>query len=334
MPMPFISRHRAVPALALLALAGTTNHARACVKITPPSIGLYARANVANDEANAPLGTPLSDWAKTPSFVYSGCTSSLPLALRTQFAGGLGQFVTYVNLEGQRYAAFQVYANSPLFIFRQTVIAENSGRKSTLPVGEFELNHPGILPDSSGTLASYFEMRTVGRGSPIQPATSDELHIFRFNVTPPSFPALKGYADLNSSIQVVQPTCEFLQSEQSVKLPDIRMLDLGSTSASVSFYVNMKCNVYRSFRIRLTDKLDPGNNNTALTPTPTSTAQGVRLQVLRNDVPFPMQGTWDFRGYGGGSYQYEQLAVRYVRTSGTLVPGTIGAMITITTNYL
>ena len=134
---------------------------------------------------------------------------------------------------------------------------------------------------------------------------------------------------------VTGSTCGVLDTR--VTLKDITPGDLGaagSTAAQLDLNVDLVCpgdNI--PVRLTLTDATPgSGGGSGRLRPTPASTASGVSIELLRNNVPVIFGQQWSF-GNAFNGVQKIPLSVRYLREAGPLVPGTIEGLAYLTTDY-
>lgn len=140
-------------------------------------------------------------------------------------------------------------------------------------------------------------------------------------------------------------SCSVNTPKLTVTLPQARASELqnaGDTTGAAPTNIGLTCPSGLSVNVTLTDATTPANNSSTLSITPDSTARGVALQILNNSgtpVAYgPDSATagnlnqWSAGTSTAGAFNVP-LTVRYVRTAGALVPGTVRGLATFTMSY-
>ncbi|ECZ0012478.1 fimbrial protein [Salmonella enterica subsp. enterica] len=132
----------------------------------------------------------------------------------------------------------------------------------------------------------------------------------------------------------------------TVPLPAISSMSLPRTGDEIfagMTRTGLNCEPGVAVYATLTDSTNPANRSDILTLTPSSTATGVGLKIYKNEETTalrfgpdsPVRGNenqWKLSA-GRESFPSVQLKVRYVNTGGTLTPGTVNGVSTITFSY-
>ena len=246
-----------------------------------------------------------------------------------QTDGNLAGFTRVGSAEvaGTTYPTYALSPTSPLIIFRM----ENSNG-SGVPIHLYQVNDLPLRVNAANGAYVYIRAGAISRrGMTSQSHNTSE--IVRYWVR--DSPAPPQEAALTFDVSVTGSTCGVLDTP--VQLNDITPRDLGaagSTAARMDFTVDLVCpgdNI--PVRLTLTDATPGGNAGPGrLRPTPGSTAKGVSIELLRNNVPVVFGQQWSF-GNGFNGVQKIPLSARYFRESGALVPGTIEGQAYLTADY-
>ena len=338
MPMIFppIVRRVFLALYSLMAI-GLAKEAEACT--TTAGGGSYSHTlNVPIEDREAPLGSRLSggDWMVLGrgSNYFSGCPANERVAISLRIAGQL-TYVTDIVYGGRTYSAYQITPTSALFIFQHvTEIGQGSGSSATeTPVRDLNTTVSAGEPPASGNTdtrrATYMRYRIIGRGSLMTTASQR----ITFRMSPVNYPSVIVSPSHGQTINIPVPTCAF--ADQAVRLDDIDATTLsaqGPSAYSKRFDVSMNCNLAgKTLRFSIRDATTPGNTSTELAPTADSTAQGVRLQILRGGTPLAMNTTWNTPSVKGNITL--ELAARYYRLPGAFLSGSIGGKATLMVDY-
>lgn len=145
------------------------------------------------------------------------------------------------------------------------------------------------------------------------------------------------------NITVSPVTCSVTTPSVSVTLPTVSttsLSSLGQTNGDTRFNIGLSCQSGANVYVTLTDATTPGNTTSLLSLNPSSTAQGVKLRILKNDGN-PMSFGPDSAAAGNtnqwlvgssASTSNIPLIVQYYR-NGDLTAGTVNAAATFTMSY-
>lgn len=328
---------------ALMALPGLlmVNPCMACT--TAAGNGGYASTlDVPVEKRDAPFGTNLmsSRWGILgngtipTNFYFSGCSPGERVAIVTQLTGPL-TYVADIVFSGRTFAAYALTPTSPLFIFQHvTEIGTGTGaQRYETPVRDLSNISAGAVPPVGNTetvRSSFIRYSIFARGGLMTTVSGKRVTL---TMSPQAYPALKSIVSMNKTVAVEQPTCTL--TDQNVQLDDIAAVNFatpGPSSYSKRFTITLKCNLAgSSIRMAIRDAGSSTNNTTELTPTSDSTAQGVRLQLLRNAVPVAMNTSWTAPSVKGDITL--DMAARYYRLAGPFLSGSIGGKATLTVDY-
>jgi type 1 fimbria pilin len=189
----------------------------------------------------------------------------------------------------------------------------------TGPVGSGVLS---INPSGSYGIAGVYAVFFVGEFG---------LSLFRFVAS--------------GSTTVSVSSCTVNTPKINVNLPQANasaLQNVGDTTGATTATIGLNCPAGLKVNVTLTDATTPTNTSATLTLTPDSSAKGVGLQILNNSgVPVAYGpdsaaagnlNQWSAGVSAAGAFSIP-LSVQYVRTSGTLVPGTVRGLATFTMSY-
>lgn len=211
---------------------------------------------------------------------------------------------TLPSNSGASYFSSQVYATVNLVV---------TGPVSS---GPLRLNPSG--PGLAGVVASYY-LGGAGR--------------YAFRVISPD----------NASTIVAQG-CMVNTPLVMVTLPKISTSSLpasGSTAGNTPFALGLNCSTGTRVNLTLTDNSNPSNTSSTLGLAAGSSASGIGLQILNGGAPVSYgpdsssagnTNQWS-AGTASGGLLSIPLDVRYLRTTGTLVPGVVKGLATFTMSY-
>lgn len=146
-----------------------------------------------------------------------------------------------------------------------------------------------------------------------------------------------------SNPSVIPVTCTVLNPAIAVSLPQVSAQTLssgGMTAGDTRFDIPLSCATGANVFVTLTDATSPANTSSLLTLKNTSTAQNIRVEILREDGSSIAYGP-DSAGAGttnqwhvGSSALVENipLIARY-RSVGSAMPGSVEAAATFTMSY-
>lgn len=300
--------------------------------------------NVPVEKRDAPQGTSLmgGTWgilgngAVPTNYFFSGCSPDERVAIAVQVNGPL-TYVADVVYAGRVYAGYELTPSSPLYIFQHvTEIGTGTGaQRFEAPMRDLSgIFSAGATPppgNTDTTRSSYIRYSIVARGGLM--TTTSGIRV-SFSMSPQAYPSLRQTVSLGGSVIVEQPTCHLVN--QTVQLDDIASVDMAMQGPSTyikHFTLSMACNLAgESIRMSIRDAGAGDNNGMELSPTADSTAQGVRLQLLRDGRPLAMNTSWTAPSVKGNITL--DMGARYYRIAGPFLSGTIGGKATLTVDYL
>ena len=158
-----------------------------------------------------------------------------------------------------------------------------------------------------------------------------------------------GTSTLNTSNLAVTATiaiqtCNVTTSSVSVQLPKAFVSSLSaanSTAGNTAFSLDLNCAAGTNVAVTLTDASNASNRSNILGLAPGSSAKGVALQILNASGPVSFgpdsaspgtQNQWS-AGTAAAGVMHIPLSAQYIRTSGTLVPGSVNGNVTFTMSY-
>lgn len=151
-------------------------------------------------------------------------------------------------------------------------------------------------------------------------------------------------SSLSVTAVVAALTCSVTTPDVTVTLPKAFVTNLpaiGATTGATAFTLNVNCPRGVNVNVTFTDASNVSNRSTILGLAAGSSASGVGLQILGGSTPIafgpdsPSAGNinqWSAGVAAGGQMQIP-LTAQYVRTPGTLVPGSVKGTITFTMSY-
>ncbi|AWH16443.1 hypothetical protein C1922_03400 [Stenotrophomonas sp. ZAC14D2_NAIMI4_7] len=311
-----------VASMALLGLAAlTTNTAQACTTVTDGYMSTVYPVVLEDTEQFAYSFSRLG-------VQFGGCSTTAPTEFVVEFDTPMQPMGT-VEYKGRTYGKFQTSSTSPFVLLG--LYEEADGASSTLP----------FLAD--GQMLTYtmparrnarlrVELTVSGRrgveSQPIQRMLGLRIH-------PKDDASLIGNDTLELGFDVSVIHACTMQAV-SVVLDDVAPAELllpDSSAAERDFSVNMDCSHDGiPVTLTLTDAHSPGNTGSALEPAAGSTAEGVRIELLRAGVPVRMQQPWQYGQANTGPNPID-LTARYARTAGALAPGEIKGEAVLQADY-
>ena len=237
-----------------------------------------------------------------------------------------------------------------------------------MPAGVgFRIRGPGgavLIPIVYGTAASTFDFGvakspvSVIQGSFELVKTASAIAVGSFSFSTNAHVPSTEYANAGLSSQsalifgytinsVTVGGCVVSKSDIAVPLQNVHVPELptvGSTAYPTPFGIDLLCDSNTRPQISMTDAASPSNQTTELTLAPGSTASGIAIQILSNEVmmhfgPAPIS----YSGSGAGINNSINLGTvsgathlpftaRYVRT-GAIKPGKVLGRATFTLTY-
>lgn len=204
----------------------------------------------------------------------------------------------------------------------------------------FSFNYAGASGFSMQSMTITTELLVTG------PISLGGTNALSYNVSPWMTIALGGSQLSVSNLAVVATlalaSCSVTTPSVAVTLPTVFPGNFATGSAGNSvFNLSVSCPSGINVNVTLTDASNVSNRSTTLALAPGSSATGVGLRILRgsNLVAFGSDSAvagntnqW-FAGTATGGPMNIPLTVQYVRTSGTLTPGTVNGLATFTMSY-
>jgi type 1 fimbria pilin len=179
-------------------------------------------------------------------------------------------------------------------------------------------------PVGSGTLTDLPSMTVTFSGSCLSTTTTTQY-------------LTAGSSISSNTCSVTTPTLDFALPKALSK----NLTTAGSTTGDTTLPLGLNCAAGVKINVTITDSTTPSNRSTTLSLAAGSSASGVGLQILNGSTPVSFgpdssaAGTpnqWSAGTATGGPVQIA-LTARYVRTSGSLVPGSVKGTATFTMSY-
>jgi type 1 fimbria pilin len=151
-------------------------------------------------------------------------------------------------------------------------------------------------------------------------------------------------SSLSVTAVVTALSCSVTTPDVAVTLPKAFVTNLpaiGATTGATVFALNVNCPRGVNVNVTFTDASNVSNRSTILGLAPGSSASGVGLQILGGSTPIAFGpdsaragniNQW-FAGVAAGGQMQIPLTAQYVRTPGTLIPGSVKGTITFTMSY-
>lgn len=151
-------------------------------------------------------------------------------------------------------------------------------------------------------------------------------------------------SNLAVTATVTTRTCSVTTTSVDVPLPQAyagKLSTTGSTAGATPFNLGINCSQGTNVMVTLTDASDVSNRSNTLGLAPGSSAAGVGLQILKGSTPISYgpdsaaagnTNQWS-AGTAAGGPMTIPLTAQYVRTPGTLTPGTVKGTATFTMSY-
>lgn len=149
---------------------------------------------------------------------------------------------------------------------------------------------------------------------------------------------------IGGTTAITGTTCSVMTPALNFVLPKAFSKNLataGSTTGDTVVPLSLNCPAGVNVAMTITDAVTPANRSTSLSLTADSSASGVGVQILNGSTPVAfgpdsaVAGNANQFSLGTSTAGVMQvpLTARYVRTAGTLVPGSIKANATFTMSY-
>lgn len=236
--------------------------------------------------------------------------------------------ISTVVFEGATYTTYETSPTSPLYFFH--VRSQNSGGRPRFALEDGKAQPLVARTTSGGQLIAEPYVGVVARAGMINtPPTVLGKYVLEY-------PMLGMRAESALSVSVTMPVESCAMRDVPVALPDVDAQDLaaaGSHAHLTAFKVRMDCtSAGIPLTLTLTDATLPGNTGSTLAPTADSTAQGVRIELLRGGSPVVLQQAWR-HGTSSVGAQEISLQARYARQGAALLGGTLAGQAVLTLDY-
>jgi len=319
-------------AAALLIAVATPWAAQACTSVFPGQ-----EANLVVDAwDDAEPDVLVANWRNVGNVSFlSGCSfGNISVPIDATMAAADLEYVRNVSIDGHSYPAFGLRSRprSPLLIFRHTARSANSGQPSlSQPFDIRGVSEVRGLVMNNNTRWSYVSIAAVSRGGDMEAVPLMTLGTVTH--VSPDFPHLVKTDTYQFTANLRTKTCTL--ADKQVTLDDVTAAELpnaDSTAADQDFNVVMRCNGEFPVDLMLSDATQPSNSGSRLQPTPRASAQGVRVQLLREGVPVVLGQSWLLPESSNGA-QNIALGARYYREPGSFSPGVVEGQAILTATY-
>ncbi|SOE99173.1 Pilin (type 1 fimbria component protein) [Burkholderia sp. OK233] len=247
---------------------------------------------------------------------------------------------TYANCTGGSVWAYNVVGATPVIANPPTYATNvpGIGVRYKIDGGYFGPTNTGTWDGDWGFNNTTFGAELVVTG-PVGNGTLDSSVIGTMTL------GLLTAATLKMTVSsVVASSCSATSSSVAVTLPQAysgRLSTTGATTGATPFNLALDCSPGTKVNVTLTDASNASNTSTTLSLAPGSTATGIGLQVLNGSTPIAYgpdsaaagnQNQW-LAGTATGGPMTIPLTAQYVRTPGTVAPGTVKGLATFTMSY-
>ncbi|MFM0673642.1 fimbrial protein [Paraburkholderia sediminicola] len=321
-----IAKHAAFVASALSVMALSAHTMAATVNFPSNGSGVVPNLSFSASLAsarNAPVGTVLQSASQAVGINASGLTCNVQKAMTVNGTAVPGDPSTFQT-------------NVPGIGVRFYITSDWSGSWVQAPVTQ-------TLPPNNGGYAHYTRADLIVTG-PVGSGTLTTLPSMTVKISGGCLTTSSTTQYLNTGSVIASNTCSVTIASVDVPLPKALSPDLstnGATTGSTPFALGVDCPAGVNVNVTLTDAANPSNRSTTLSLAQGSSASGVGLQILTGSTVVAygpdsaMAGTmnqWSAGTASGGRMQIP-LTARYVRTTGTLIPGSVKGTATFTMSY-
>ena len=319
-------RRASLLTVALAALSLTSMDAEACQRLMPGDQNLDINRPVPN------LDRPELYVTGDGGFIDNAydCPPGQQAFVIDMPLAGL-TYVRDITYDGATFAAYRMSERSPLIGFVYQL------KSPIIPSMVWPLRAglnriPGLALSSAtgvdaGVLARVFLAGGAMESVPYH-------HLGTIVSWPENDPTQRLLHSVAMGFNVPVLTCSL--SDRAVALADVpagELATVGSTAKDTSVDMSMVCpSANVDVELSLADANDASNVGAALVPAATSTASGVRVQLMRAGAPVQLRQVWRY-GYSSKGDQPIAFTARYVRTADALQPGTIIGEAVLTATY-
>lgn len=220
---------------------------------------------------------------------------------------------------------------------RFSVTTNYSGQLVTVPVTQT------YSVPVNGTMENDIRADFIVTG-PVKSGSSLNLPSMQIAFSGSCFNSVNYTQTLTGNTAVTSNTCSVTTPTLTFQLPRAYSKDLasvGSTTGDTVVPLDLNCPAGVKVGVTITDAVNPANRSSTLSLAPGSSAAGVGMQILNGTTAVSFGpdsaagGTvnqW-IAGTSAGGAMRVPLTARYVRSSGTLVPGSVNGKATFTMSY-
>lgn len=241
------------------------------------------------------------------------------------------------TVSGTRNGSFYTTSNSGVAIWFEYISLDSGGWQTAPFTRTFS------LPNNGTTSYNIYRRANLVVGGPIASGTLSGLPSLTITYSGSCIPTTSTTLTLVNGATVITPlTCDVTTSTVNVTLPSVPASQLspaGSTAGDTAFSIGLNCATGSNVHVTLTDLTTPGNRTAQLSLSPSSTAQGVQLRILKGGSPLSfgpdsaLPGTTNQFSIGASSgLGSVDLTAQYIST-GTVSPGSVSAVATFTMSY-
>jgi hypothetical protein len=320
-----ISKGGAAKTCAMLALAASCLQAAAGTLTFPtagsmPVLSFPATLSASRD---APVGSILNTAAGNGGLAATGFTCDVQKSVTvsgTLVPGSTNVYQTSVPGIGVHFYITSGWGGSWVSVPVSQTLTQPNG--STAHYMRADLVVTG--PVGSGAVATWPSATVTFTGSCMTTVTATQY--------------------LTGSVAMTSNTCSVTTPSLDFALPKGLSKDLvapGATSGDTTVSLGLNCAAGVKVAVTLSDVVSPQNRSTTLSLAPESSAAGIGLQILHGTTPVAFgadsavagnTNQWTAGTASGGVMQIP-LTARYVRTTGTLIPGSVHGKATFTMSY-
>jgi type 1 fimbria pilin len=312
--------------------------------------------------------------------IYNDCTAALPLSVSIPavsvptslpvgqpIPGATASFVIPINCTVSTSANWYMTAVSsgainlvPGFsdVYTTAGIGGGIGFRIRSPSGEVmaPLSYAGAVGTfnmapqqvGSNTVSGVFELVKTGAATAGTFGYSSYVHVpnkeYANGGTAAASTVSLGYTLLPATVA----SCSVTTTSVAVSLPTVStsaFQAIGTHAGVTAFSIGLNCEANAKPSIYMTDSASPSNTTNQLSLAPGSTASGIAVQILYQQVPVsfapaalayttsntPTTSSFSIGNLSGTSIV--QMQARYTKTQAVVTPGTVKAIATFTLTY-
>ena len=316
-----------------------------CASSIAVTINVPSNINIATIPANSPLITPLTGWFSQSALSFTGCRVAPPSVSPNYI-----RYILYLNRTNQSYTENGI---------TYPIASISSGIGMVMSVQNIE------NPQSTATPVDYGQWALLPIVTEGNFSTLYRLRFIRYNTIPSSsisIPSTKllyqgdwVYSEANgiyghrsddylssSTITVQNASCSVNTANITVQLPNIQLNQLpsiGAISSSTPFNIGVTCPSAVNVYMTITDNSNPASTSNIITAGNGSTAQGLGVQIRRNNLPIYLGADSSMAGNTNQFFVGNILGSKtipftanYIRT-GNVGAGQLKAFATFTMSY-